>query len=55
MQGGRGGSSRGGRGGAPGGDRNGPGEKKKRESILNLSQYVDKSVRIKFMGGREGD
>ena len=30
-------------------------EKKKRESILNLQQYVDKSVRVKFMGGREGE
>lgn len=49
--GGRGGAPRGRGGGAPGADR---GEKKKRESILNLALYVDKSVRVKFMGGREG-
>lgn len=29
------------------------GERKKRESILNLAQFVDKSIRVKFMGGRE--
>ncbi|EIW73162.1 hypothetical protein TREMEDRAFT_24108, partial [Tremella mesenterica DSM 1558] len=28
-------------------------EKKKRESILNLANYVDKSIRVKFMGARE--
>ncbi|RXK36688.1 U6 snRNA-associated Sm-like protein LSm7 [Tremella mesenterica] len=40
-----------GRGAAPAGpDR---GEKKKRESILNLANYVDKSIRVKFMGARE--
>ncbi|ORY27372.1 hypothetical protein BCR39DRAFT_538531 [Naematelia encephala] len=50
-------SSRGGGRGAPrgrgGGQANDRGEKKKRESILNLAQYVDKSIRVKFMGGRE--
>ncbi|WVR03291.1 hypothetical protein IAU60_000282 [Kwoniella sp. DSM 27419] len=47
-------SGRGGRGGARGGAHNAAsGEKKKRESILNLAQYVDTSVKIKFMGGRE--
>ncbi|GFZ44668.1 U6 snRNA-associated Sm-like protein LSm7 [Saitozyma sp. JCM 24511] len=51
--GGRGGASRGRGGGPGGGGPGGPGEKKKRESILNLAQYVDKSVRVKFMGGRE--
>lgn len=45
-------SSRGGRGGARGGGNQG-GERKKRESILNLAQFVDKSIRVKFMGGRE--
>ncbi|KAI9632085.1 uncharacterized protein MKK02DRAFT_20876, partial [Dioszegia hungarica] len=28
-------------------------EKKKRESILSLAQYVDKRLKVKFMGGRE--
>ncbi|WVQ85216.1 hypothetical protein IAT38_007381 [Cryptococcus sp. DSM 104549] len=47
-------SGRGGRGGARGGgNQANSGERKKRESILNLAQYVDKSVRVKFMGGRE--
>ncbi|WVQ64686.1 uncharacterized protein L199_002853 [Kwoniella botswanensis] len=50
-------SGRGGRGGSRGGGPNNSntqsGERKKRESILNLAQYVDQSVRIKFMGGRE--
>ncbi|CAH7666848.1 U6 snRNA-associated Sm-like protein LSm7 [Phakopsora pachyrhizi] len=47
---GRGGANYGGRGrgGRPGGD-----EKPKREAILDLSKYVDKRVRVKFMGGRE--
>nr|KIR45079.1 U6 snRNA-associated Sm-like protein LSm7 [Cryptococcus bacillisporus CA1280]KIR82997.1 U6 snRNA-associated Sm-like protein LSm7 [Cryptococcus tetragattii IND107] len=45
-------SSRGGRGGARGGGNQGV-ERKKRESILNLAQFVDKSIRVKFMGGRE--
>ena len=49
--GGRGGGSS--RGGGPPAAQAG-GEKKKRESILNLQQYVDKSIRVKFMGGREG-
>lgn len=47
-QGGRGGG-RGGRGGKQDGA-----ERKKRESILNLAQYVDQSIRVKFLGGREG-
>ncbi|WVQ93951.1 hypothetical protein IAU59_001029 [Kwoniella sp. CBS 9459] len=47
-------SGRGGRGGSRGGAANAnSGERKKRESILNLAQYVDTSVKIKFMGGRE--
>uniref|UniRef100_A0ABI7YHN9 LSM7 homolog, U6 small nuclear RNA and mRNA degradation associated n=1 Tax=Felis catus TaxID=9685 RepID=A0ABI7YHN9_FELCA len=47
--------------GAPGGgwrprDRAGPEgdkEKKKKESILDLSKYIDKTIRVKFQGGRE--
>ncbi|CAG0912745.1 unnamed protein product [Notodromas monacha] len=38
----------GGRGGA-----SNVGEKKKRESILDLSKYLDKAIRVKFGGGRE--
>jgi len=29
-------------------------EKKKKETILDLSKYLDKSIRVKFAGGREG-
>ncbi|MBW0528265.1 hypothetical protein O181_067980 [Austropuccinia psidii MF-1] len=51
---------RGGRGG-PGGPSRGRGggrtgaadDKPKREAILDLAKYVDKRVRVKFMGGRE--
>ncbi|KAH0505687.1 U6 snRNA-associated Sm-like protein LSm7 [Microtus ochrogaster] len=28
-------------------------EKKKKESILDLSKYIDKAIRVKFQGGRE--
>nr|XP_033809621.1 U6 snRNA-associated Sm-like protein LSm7 isoform X1 [Geotrypetes seraphini] len=28
-------------------------EKKKKESILDLSKYIDKIIRVKFQGGRE--
>merc|ERR1712004_567638 len=28
-------------------------EKKKKETILDLSKYLDKSIRVKFSGGRE--
>ncbi|XP_050398757.1 U6 snRNA-associated Sm-like protein LSm7 [Patella vulgata] len=28
-------------------------EKKKKESILDLSKYLDKPIRVKFSGGRE--
>ena len=41
-------------GGGPGGP-GGQQERKKRESILNLALYVDKSIRVKFQGGREGE
>lgn len=35
-------------------DRNKEGEKKKKESIFDLSKYIDKQIRVKFQGGREG-
>ncbi len=28
---------------------------KKKESIIDLTKYIDKAVRVKFSGGREGD
>ncbi|XP_041728075.1 U6 snRNA-associated Sm-like protein LSm7 [Coregonus clupeaformis] len=34
-------------------DRNKEGEKKKKESIFDLSKYIDKQIRVKFQGGRE--
>jgi hypothetical protein len=39
-----------------GGDRGsgGPPEKKKKESIVDLAKYLDKPIRVKFQGGREG-
>ena len=30
-------------------------EKKKKESILDLNKYLDKPIRVKFSGGREGE
>lgn len=30
------------------------GEKKKKESIVDLGKYLDKPIRVKFQGGREG-
>src|SRR5579884_3150265 len=30
-----------------------PQQKKKKESIVDLSKYLEKSVRVKFQGGRE--
>lgn len=50
--GGRGGGQGGGRGGGPGGA---GGERPKKEAILDLAKYVDKRVRVKFTGGREGE
>ena len=39
-----------------GGDRDGDArEKKKKETILDLSKYLDKPIRVKFSGGREGE
>jgi len=31
----------------------GDGEKRKKESILDLSRFIDKKIRVKFAGGRE--
>lgn len=45
---GGGNSGRGGAGGAKSED------KPKREAILDLSKYLDKRIRVKFTGGREG-
>ncbi len=28
--------------------------RKKKESIVDLSRFVDKKIRVKFQGGREG-
>ena len=36
-----------------GGDNQPQQERKKKESILELSKFLEKSVRIKFAGGRE--
>ena len=43
-------------GGAGAGDRGGAQqqEKPKKENILDLNKYMDKEVRVKFNGGREG-
>ena len=39
----------------PGGDKatGGADQKKKKESIVDLSKYLDKRIRVKFQGGRE--
>lgn len=29
------------------------GDKKKKETILDLQKYLDKKIRVKFSGGRE--
>ncbi|CEG84777.1 Putative Small nuclear ribonucleoprotein [Rhizopus microsporus] len=54
------GGDRGGRGGGCGGSRGGRGgyhnasqEKPKKESILDLSKYMEKKIRVRFNGGRE--
>jgi len=46
--GGRGGHGKGGGGGGA------QQEKPKKENILDLNKYMDKEVRVKFNGGREG-
>ncbi|VDP03394.1 unnamed protein product [Soboliphyme baturini] len=28
-------------------------ERKKKESVIDLSKYIDKKIRVKFQGGRE--
>lgn len=48
------GGSAGGRGGAAGTAGSGPPDKKK-EAILDLAKFVDKKIRVKFQGGREGE
>ena len=45
------GGGRGGHGGRGGGHVH---DKPKKEAILNLAKYVDKQIRVKFMGNREG-
>ncbi len=53
--GGRGGGYHGGRGGGGGaGGGGGSAEKPKKENILDLTKYMDKEIRVKFSGGREG-
>ncbi|KAK9408828.1 U6 snRNA-associated Sm-like LSm7 [Crotalus adamanteus] len=39
--------------GVPGESKMADKEKKKKESILDLSKYIDKTIRVKFQGGRE--
>lgn len=39
---------------ASGGDKPNQGDKKKKESIVDLGKYLDKPIRVKFQGGREG-
>lgn len=54
--GGRGGSHQGRGGGASGGAQQGQQqEKPKKENILDLSKYMDKTVNVKYNGGREGE
>uniref|UniRef100_A0A182QZG3 U6 snRNA-associated Sm-like protein LSm7 n=1 Tax=Anopheles farauti TaxID=69004 RepID=A0A182QZG3_9DIPT len=48
--GGGGGGGGGGVGGGGGGDNK---EKRRKESILDLSKYLEKTIRVKFSGGRE--
>ncbi|XP_068030334.1 U6 snRNA-associated Sm-like protein LSm7 isoform X2 [Anomalospiza imberbis] len=43
----------GGGGGGGGAGKMADKEKKKKESILDLSKYIDKTIRVKFQGGRE--
>jgi len=47
---------RGGRGASRGGGRAGGGgsHPQRKENILDLSKYQDKSIRVRFTGGREG-
>lgn len=52
---GRGRGRGGGRGGAAGGRGGKSDDRPRREAILDLSKYVDKKIRVKFTGGREGE
>lgn len=47
----RGGRGGGGRGGAAAGDQK---ERPKKENIIDLNRFMDKPLKIKFNGGREG-
>ena len=49
----RGGHAPRGRGGASSGPGSKPTEKPKKENILDLSKYKDKTIKVKFNGGRE--
>jgi U6 snRNA-associated Sm-like protein LSm7 len=56
-RGGRGGDSRGGRGGrggAAGGAGTDAKDKPKKENIIDLNRFLDKQLKVKFNGGREG-
>lgn len=54
--GGRGGGHAGGRGGShQAGSGAGQQQEKKKEVILDLAKFVDKKIRVKFQGGREGE
>lgn len=57
-RGGRGGESRGGRVGGRGGGGAGAGtdpkDKPKKENIIDLNRFLDKQLKVKFNGGREG-
>jgi U6 snRNA-associated Sm-like protein LSm7 len=48
--GGGGGGAGGGSGGGVGGDQK---DRKRKESIVDLTRYLDKTIRVKFSGGRE--
>ncbi|EDS44333.1 SM protein G [Culex quinquefasciatus] len=51
--GGPGGDRGGDRGGGSGGGGGDNKEKRRKESILDLSKYLEKTIRVKFAGGRE--
>lgn len=50
----RGGQRGGGAGGGAGQPHQQQQERPKKENILDLSKYMDKEVKVKFSGGREG-
>ena len=45
----------GGRGGSRGGHQGSQSERPKKENILDLNRFIDKEMRVKFSGGREGN